>query len=585
MINKIKADYGQFLLFPPCLEDWIPEDHSVRFINEVVNELNLEEIGIKISKAETGRPAYDERMLLKVWLYGYFKNIRSTRKLEEACREQLPLIWMTGMHYPDHTTLSNFSKANRKAMKKLFKKIVKLAGKAGLIGLVLQAVDGTKIAADVSKKQKLCKEDIKLILEVLEEKLKDYHEEVDKNTEEEKWDCRFPAKLRKKEDRKAWLEEELARLSESENSKIKLKLEKELEKFSEVETKFLNKTDLDSRMMKNGNVTEFCYNAQAARDSKSGIITAAEVVQTEADNNEGVKMLDESRENTGDSSDENLMDGGYFSGEELKEACDKGYNVLVNITKKNKVDNHNRDSEFHQSNFKKDIKNNCYICPRGAIRVHCRFLEDNIKPLRNKEKIRSSFFGQFFYLEEQKSSAVNVLIQTEHIFGIYFSIIWECTRGILKFERNKKHNHKDYEVAIYRCEDYLTCPVREKCTKDKRGRSLEISPYKDYVDAQIKKLKEETTVISENTLKVIANCLGISSVVLLSIKINFNKALLKKRNVIIEPVFGHIKHIMGFWQWTLRGIENVRAQWNLICATVNLKTMYKFWKAGEFKFA
>ncbi|HPZ07364.1 MAG TPA: hypothetical protein PL110_04575 [Candidatus Eremiobacteraeota bacterium] len=61
------------------------------------------------------------------------------------------------------------------------------------------------------------------------------------------------------------------------------------------------------------------------------------------------------------------------------------------------------------------------------VRAHSRFVEDAIKPLQNEQKIYSSFFGRFFYIKEQKPISIRVLTTTEHIFGIYFSIFWECT--------------------------------------------------------------------------------------------------------------------------------------------------------------
>lgn len=493
MVLKIKADYNQGMLFPMYIDEFISEDHPARFISEFIDEVDIEKLGIKISKNERGRPSYEEKMLLKIWIYGYYRDIRSTRKLEVACKEQIPLLWISGMRYPDHSTLGNFSKENREVIKKLFKENVKLAMKANLVGLVLQALDGTKLKADVSKKKTFSKEDIELVLEVLEEKLEEYVEELDKNIEEEAWEYNIPKKLKKKEARKAWIEKEIDGMGEIKKLKTRDKLEKDLKELEEKETKYLNRTDKDSRMMKNGKQKEFCYNAQAVRDNKYGIITGTDVTQKESDNHELVKMLEESKENTGKAADNNLVDGGYFSGKEIKEAVEKTYNVLVNIPKENKIKNQDRNNEFHQCNFTYNEEENYYTCPRN---------------------------------------------------------------GSLEFERKKKHKDKDYEVDIYRCICYETCPVRWECSKDKQGRSIEISPYKKYVDEQIEKQEDPD-----------------------------NKALLKRRKEIIEPVFGDVKHNMGFRRWTWRGLENIKAQWALICMTVNLKIMYKFWRTGQFNFA
>src|SRR5512137_2491746 len=107
MAQPIAPDYGQQFLFPPALEDWIPADHPARFLREFVDQLDLETRGF-VLPAAAGRPPYAPSLLLKIWLYGYFHRIRATRKLEAACREHLSLLWLSGLHQPDHNSLWRF---------------------------------------------------------------------------------------------------------------------------------------------------------------------------------------------------------------------------------------------------------------------------------------------------------------------------------------------------------------------------------------------------------------------------------------------------------------------------------------------
>jgi len=89
MAQPIAPDYGQQFLFPPALEDWVSADHPARFLREFVDQLDLSTLGFAMPVAVEGRPPYHPSLLLKIWLYGYYHRIRSTRKLETACREAL----------------------------------------------------------------------------------------------------------------------------------------------------------------------------------------------------------------------------------------------------------------------------------------------------------------------------------------------------------------------------------------------------------------------------------------------------------------------------------------------------------------
>src|SRR5579872_5780684 len=121
MAQPIAPDYGQQFLFPPALEDWVPADHPARFLREFVDQLDLPALGFALPVAVEGRPPYAPGLLLKIWLYGYFHRIRSTRKLETACREHLSLLWLTGFIQPDHNSLWRFWRDNKKALRAVFK--------------------------------------------------------------------------------------------------------------------------------------------------------------------------------------------------------------------------------------------------------------------------------------------------------------------------------------------------------------------------------------------------------------------------------------------------------------------------------
>ena len=128
-----------------------------------------------------------------------------------------------------------------------------------------------------------------------------------------------------------------------------------------------------------------------------------------------------------------------------------------------------------------------------------------------------------------------------------------CPQGQrLKFEGMKNKGRQRPAVRSYHCEHYAQCPVRALCSRRRDGRRIELSPQRAAVMRQREKRRDPA-----------------------------KQALLRRRKAIIEPVFATIKQAMGFRRWTVRGLENVRTQWALLCTAFNLKKMYKDWAAGQ----
>src|SRR5210317_2216620 len=157
MQNKLKSklvfkDYNinQNLLLPPSLEDLIAPNHPVRIVNQVVDNLNLDPI---LAKYEGGGcPAYHPRLMLKVLVYGYLTNQYSSRKIEQALQQNIHFMWLSGMSYPDHNTISRFSSDRLKGvLKEVFNQVVKLLIDHGHVTLKEVYLDGTKIEANANR--------------------------------------------------------------------------------------------------------------------------------------------------------------------------------------------------------------------------------------------------------------------------------------------------------------------------------------------------------------------------------------------------------------------------------------------------
>ena len=126
----------QAWLLPADLDELLPHDHPVRFVAAFVEGLDRAhwaEMGIDLGGDVMGAPSYHPRLLLCTWLYGFMRGVRSSRKIEQACRDQIPFLWLTGFQHPDHNTLWRFYKAHREAMRSLLKYTVSTAMEVGLV--------------------------------------------------------------------------------------------------------------------------------------------------------------------------------------------------------------------------------------------------------------------------------------------------------------------------------------------------------------------------------------------------------------------------------------------------------------------
>jgi transposase len=141
-------------LVPPSLASFLGADHPARFIATFVDQLprtKWRAMGIDPDGHGRGAPGYAPRALLGAWLYGLMTGIRTTRRLEQACAESVPVLWLTGAQRPDHNTLWRFYQSHRVGLGQLFEDSVRSAVKVDALDLAVQAVDGTKVRGSVAR--------------------------------------------------------------------------------------------------------------------------------------------------------------------------------------------------------------------------------------------------------------------------------------------------------------------------------------------------------------------------------------------------------------------------------------------------
>ena len=293
----------QMWMLPPTLDELLPLDHPARFVAELVDALDRDgwaELGVDIEGDSMGAPAYHPRALLSVWLYGFMTGVRSCRKLEAACLDQIPYLWLTGWQHPDHNTLWRFYKGHRQAMRKLFERTVRTAVAMKLVDLAVQAVDGTKVVANASVNRSYDDEGLSGLLDRLDKAIADL--EAQNEAGEESAVARLPEELADKEVLREQVRQAMADLG------------------SQNRHKRINLTDKDARLMKGRQGIVAGYNAQAmvspVKTNEGGtgmVVTAVDVVDAANDNALLVPMVEQAEETTGTKSQMTLADAGYFA--------------------------------------------------------------------------------------------------------------------------------------------------------------------------------------------------------------------------------------------------------------------------------
>jgi transposase len=536
--HSLRPNYAQRFLLPPALEDWVPEDHPVRFVRDFVDTLDLRQLGIEESMGDEGRPAYAPDLLLKVWLFGYMERIRSTRGLEKACLQVMPFLWLTGNLHPDHNTLWRFFKKHRAALPKLFKQLVQTAAKAELIGFALHALDGTKMGAVSSTDEALHRQGLQEKLKRIDEFITAYLKEVTTRSDDDKGAgytmpaamtnaaarrARIHALLEQRiEDRedkeKASRErtsEPQARAAETptrdeepprgsvavratplaattdpvlrEAQTVKTEIKDHLGKLDAAGVNHLHEQELEARMMKGRGATHALgYNAQIVVDQDSDLIVACTVVNEQTDLTQLVPMLDRVHATFGEVAKQTVADTGYANSDHFRSAEASEWPILVSLR-----DEPEKKGEYSKAYFRYDAVDNVYVCPRGE--------------------------------------------------------------RLLQIGTNKSHATTKHADAIYRCTN-TTCPVRSQCTTDPLGRKVRRQYGEDARERQAQKQEDPRM-----------------------------RLLLGLRKEIVEHLFGIVKGIDGFRRFTVRGLEKAEAQWALVCTAVNLRKLSAkaTWKAGR----
>lgn len=390
MKNKVvwkTNSQNQLSLLPPSYDDFVPDNHPVRIVNTIIDQIDI--TVIEKTYKGGGTSSYHPRDLLKILVYAYLRNLYSSRKIEQALGENVHFMWLSGCIVPDHNTISNFRSGKLKGnFKKIFNQVVLLLADQGYLSLKDIYVDGTKIEANANRYTFVWGKSIKTSRARIEKQLKDlwryvetvYAEEAQKPNEPDNFQAIDPEKVSDTIDQinRALQGKDIDKKVKQKLNYAKKNWPSNVDKYNRQESQMgernsMSKTDPDATFMRmkedhmlNGQLKPG-YNLQASTNNQ--FIANYTLAQTTADTTTLIEHTDDFIESYGKAPQMLTADAGYGSDENYTYLEKKKIEAFVkyNYFHKEQLDEKRGTNKnpFAANKLYYNNETDTYYCPMG----------------------------------------------------------------------------------------------------------------------------------------------------------------------------------------------------------------------------
>ena len=556
MMHYVQAfDRDQFMM--TTWDSMVDPESTARLIDAFVDSLDLSDYGVK-ELASEGRPPYDPKGLLKLYVYGSDNGIKSSRKLAKSCRVNVEVKWMLGGVEPDFRTIADFRKDNIDSLKKIFNEFNKRL--TGAVEWGFTSIDGSKFAACNSKNNNFTKNKLDDRIKWLNGHIEEYLRILDDTDRQEDF-----------EDNPEWLtrgviEEKLQEARE------RLKKYEGYQKIMEENGQSqMSLTDADAKLMKSKNGFVVAYNPQTAVDSETHLIRDFQMTNQVTDHG----LLDSTLEGVREESEgiiETVADKGYESEKDMVKCLEDG--IIPHVITDDGKDGYELEIWYEEAD---DINAESTDAEDLKKALHAGVIpeayEDVITDIEVKEVRRK------VSEEEAKVSVESIYGTSEEMMerakGGYFvrdperNLVY-CPNGEILRQKCIKKNGNIRYANKNACRH---CPNRNKCYKGK-NEWKEIDFTKDCLEKPCKDwLKTEGKKPDIGGANKGKYHFETKKVVRFFLKPDRNKTA--ERMCLSEHPFGTIKRAMGFSYFLLRGLKKVTGEFALMCLGYNIKRAKK----------
>lgn len=345
-VEGVSRDQRQLLV--PSLDELFAPDHPVRVIDAFVEALDLEGLGFgKVVAEATGRPPYSPGDLLKLYLYGYLNQVRSSRRLEREAERNLEVQWLINRVTPSFKTIAAFRQEHPQALLGVCRAFIQFCRGQALYGGELVAIDGSKVEAVASRRKVITPKRLEKQLAAIDRKIAEHLEAMDAadRAEADEAPIDVAAALAALRDRHEQVTAQAAALAQEGVAQKVL---------GEPEARLM-------RTARHGH--QVAYNAQVAVDGKNGLIAAFDLTNDGNDLTQLHPMASAAKEALGVEALTAVADTGYSNGEQGKACREDGITAIV---PRPEVVNPEGAEFFSRDAFSYDAERDCWTCPAGA---------------------------------------------------------------------------------------------------------------------------------------------------------------------------------------------------------------------------
>ena len=541
----------QYIMFPPCLDEFIGEDDPVRLFDAFVDRLDMRKVGFnRFVPAATGTPGYNPRDLLKLYVYGCYYEVRSSRKLARQCHCNLEVRWLINNLEPDFRTISDFRKDNKEAITKSFKEFNRFCREMKLFSKTFVSIDGSKFKAVNAKDRNFTLNKLDDRIKRLDQHIEDYMKMLDEYDEEESRRLsreELERKLEECKDRKERYEGYRNQLEESGESQLSL-------------------TDPDARLMKANEGFVVGYNPQVGVDAGSHLIAGFEMTNSPTDHGHITSLSSEIRQDYESPILETTADKGYESPEDHANALASG--IVPNVIQRNGGCTENVRFDYHEAEITDEQKagtnpEDLKAClEAGVVPDAYKGILTDMKVVDAKEYVADVSDAEVLNMsdKEMKARAAEGFFVRDAGRNFVY-----CPEGQMLRPKSVKNDGR-----IRYCNRLACKQCQNKCTTSK---FKEADFGKDTLIMNARGWKPkippegsvgETVKPQGHKRKAV-----VKKVVSYTLHLDENK--MNQRKCLSEHPFGTLKRSLGQYYFLLKGLAKVTAEMALFCLSYNMR--------------